>query len=160
MSNKSGIAEQVISIPKGGGEIKGLGESFSADLHSGTGNFNVPIQIPKGRNSFQPDLNLSYSTGNGNSCFGLGWQLSIPGINRKTSKGIPRYQGNDTFLLSGAEDLVPVKKENNFVQYRPRTEGIFAIITRFLDDENDFWEVINPTFIVCDFMRHILCLDA
>ena len=30
-------------------------------------------------------------SGNGNGPFGLGWNLSIPGVSRKTSKGVPRY---------------------------------------------------------------------
>jgi hypothetical protein len=91
MSNKSGTSSQVISLPKGGGAIKGIGETFSPDLFTGTGNFTVPIALPPGRNGFQPELNLVYSTGNGNGSFGLGWGLSIPGVSRKTSKGIPRY---------------------------------------------------------------------
>jgi hypothetical protein len=50
----------------------GLGETFAPDLHTGTGNLTVPIAIPPGRNKFQPDLSLVYSTGHGNSPFGLG----------------------------------------------------------------------------------------
>lgn len=147
MANKSGISEQIISLPTGGGELKGLGESFSPDLHTGTGNFSIPISLPPGRNGFQPEIQLVYSTGNGNSCFGQGWQLSIPGVSRKTSKGIPRYseasedRQPDTFLLSGTEDLVPVAKAENWTQFRPRTEGLFAIIKRYRDSENDYWEV-------------------
>ena len=109
MSNQSGTSSQVISLPKGGGALHGIGEKFSPDLHTGTGNFTVPIALPPGRNGFQPQLNLVYSTGNGNGPFGLGWSLSVPGVSRKTSKGVPRYDdATDTFILSGAEDLVPV----------------------------------------------------
>src|SRR5207253_9822873 len=86
-------------------------ETFSPDLHTGTGNFGVPITLPPGRNGFQPQLTLTYSTGTGNGPFGLGWSLSVPGVTRKTSHEIPRYQDGDTFLLSGAEDLVPTKEE-------------------------------------------------
>lgn len=62
--DKSGISEQVISLPKGGGALQGIGETFSPDLFTGTGNFTVPIALPAGRNGFQPELNLVYSTGN------------------------------------------------------------------------------------------------
>src|ERR1700675_2621323 len=92
MTNKSGTPGQVISLPKGGGALHGIGETFSPDLHTGTGNFTVPIALPPGRNRFQPQLNLVYSTGNGNGPFGLGWGLSILGVSRKTSSGIPRYR--------------------------------------------------------------------
>jgi hypothetical protein len=102
----------IISLPKGGGAQKGIGEKFSPDLHTGTGNFTVPIALPPGRNGFQPQLNVLYNTGNGNGVFGLGWNLSIPGVSRKTSHGIPRYRdydpelkNRDTFILSGAVDL-------------------------------------------------------
>ena len=42
MSNKSGTSNQVISLPKGGGALSGIGENFSPDLHTGTGNFTIP----------------------------------------------------------------------------------------------------------------------
>lgn len=88
--NKSNASNQVISLPQGGGAMHGIGDTFSPDLHTGTGNFTIPIALPPGRNGFQPKLNLVYSTGNGNGPFGLGWGLSIPGVSRKTSRGIPR----------------------------------------------------------------------
>src|SRR5689334_25377230 len=112
MSNKSGTSDQVISLSKGGGALHGIGETFSPDLFTGTCNFTVPIALPPGRNGFQPQLNLVYSTGNGNGPFGLGWSLSIPGVSRKTSDGVPRYneakhelresERRDVFILSGA----------------------------------------------------------
>ena len=132
-----------ISVPKGGGALQGIGETFSPDLFTGTGNFTVPIALPSGRNGFQPSLTLVYSTGNGNSPFGLGWQLSIPGVTRKTSDGIPRYQdAGDTFVLSGAEDLVPIDGDfPGIVRYRPRTEGLFARIEYHRDADNSHWVV-------------------
>jgi hypothetical protein len=36
-------------------------------------------------------LSLGYSAGSGNGPFGLGCQLSVPGVSRKTSRGVPRY---------------------------------------------------------------------
>ena len=88
MGNSSSSPSQIISLPKGGGAQHGLGEKFSPDLHTGTGNFTVPIALPPGRNGFQPQLNHPYSTGP----FGLSWRLGIPGLGRKTGKGNPRYQ--------------------------------------------------------------------
>jgi hypothetical protein len=43
----SGASNQVISLPKGGGALQGIGEKFSPDLHTGTGNFSVPIALPQ-----------------------------------------------------------------------------------------------------------------
>ena len=92
MGNNASEAGQTIALPKGGGALHGIGEKFSPDLHTGTGNFTIPVALPPGRNGFQPQLNLVYSTGNGNGPFGLGWNLSIPGVSRKTSKGIPQLR--------------------------------------------------------------------
>jgi hypothetical protein len=132
----------VISLPAGGGAISGLGEKFAPDLFTGTGNFAVPISVPPGRGSLQPQLNLSYSTGTGNGPFGLGWVLSLPGVSRKTSRGVPRYDAGDVFLLSGVEDLVPVVGGGTARQrYRPRTEGLFARIEHVQSPEQDHWEV-------------------
>lgn len=129
--------------------MKGLGEKFSPDLFTGTGNFSVPISLPPGRNGFQPDLSLGYSTGQGNGPFGLGWNLGIPGVSRKTSDGLPQYRDQslnpeewDTFILSGAEDLVPVAtRQPGVTRFRPRTEGIFAEIIRIRSGGNDYWQV-------------------
>jgi RHS repeat-associated protein len=143
MSQTTSAASQTISLPKGGGALQGLGEKFSPDLHTGTGNFTVPIALPSGRHGFQPALNLVYSTGHGNGPFGLGWSLSLPGISRQTSKGVPRYDdAQDIFILSGAEDLVAIPTElPGRKRYRPRTEGLFARIEHHRDPSNDYWEV-------------------
>ena len=168
MSNKSKSASQVISLPKGGGAQHGIGEKFSPDLHTGTGNFTVPIAVQPGRNGFQPQLNLVYSTGNGNGLFGSGWSLSIPGVSRKTSKGVPRYDDSkDTFFLSGAEDLVQVgtlQKDSTdttlttCTRYLPRTEGLFARIEHYHivhkgkanqpAGVDDYWEVRSKDGLV------------
>src|SRR5262245_53394786 len=136
MSNKSGTSSQVITLPSGGGALQGIGETFSPNLFSGTGNFTVPLGLPPGRNGLQPQLALVHSTGNGNGPFGLGWELGVPGVSRKTSKGVPRYRDRaanpnerDTFILYGAEDLVPVSEPAPEVtRFQPRTEGLFARI--------------------------------
>jgi hypothetical protein len=149
MSNKSGLSNQVISLPKGSGALQGIGEKFAPDLHTGTGNFTVPLALPPGRNGFQPQLHLVYSTGTGNSPYGLGWSLNIPGVSRKTSKGIPRYDDStDVFVLSGAEDLVPVEAQERITRYRPRTDGLFARILHHRDADNDHWEVRSKDGLV------------
>jgi RHS repeat-associated protein len=135
-------ASQTISLPKGGGALHGIGEKFSADLFTGTANFSVPIEVPSGRNGFHPQLALGYSSGTGNGPFGLGWSLSVPGVARKTSKGLPRYDDTrDVFILSGAEDLVPVESGPNFTRYQPRTEGLFARITHHFGAGENYWKV-------------------
>ncbi|MFB0552686.1 MAG: SpvB/TcaC N-terminal domain-containing protein [Phycisphaerae bacterium] len=125
MSNKSGT--DIIEKPQGGGAIKGIGEKFAPNLQTGTGNFTIPIELPQGRRGFQPSLSLQYSSGSGNSQFGLGWSVSIPRISRKTDKGLPEYiDDKDVFVLSGSEDLIAVSTDGEVTRYMPRTESSFA----------------------------------
>src|SRR5499427_403960 len=115
--SKAGTAQlPTISLPKGGGAIRGIGEKFAANPVTGTGSMTVPIAVSPGRSGFGPQLALSYDSGAGNGPFGLGWNLSLPAITRKTDKGLPQYddsEESDVFILSGAEDLVPVLVKKN-----------------------------------------------
>lgn len=141
----AGPQPPVISLPKGGGAIRGIGEKFAANPVTGTGSLTVPLATSPGRAGFGPSLQLTYDSGAGNGAFGFGFGLSLPAVTRKTDKGLPRYLEDpaDTFLLSGSEDLVPVPGEpgrrrrdgrDYLVRaYRPRIEGLFARIERWTD---------------------------
>jgi RHS repeat-associated protein len=161
-------AAPVISLPKGGGAIRGIGEKFAANPVTGTGSMTIPIYASPGRSGFGPQLALSYDSGGGNSAFGFGWSLGLPAITRKTDKGLPQYRDSDEsdiFILSGAEDLVPalVRSGGEWVRevlppraaygktysihrYRPRVEGLFARIERWVnlsDPQDTFWRSIT-----------------
>src|SRR5215218_9483352 len=146
-SNNQSTTLPAISLPKGGGAIRGIGEKFGANPVTGTASVSIPIFTSPGRSGFGPSLSLSYDSGAGNGPFGFGWNLSIPSITRKTDKGLPLYQDaeeSDVFILSGAEDLVPVLRPDGsrfedattvpgykIHRYRPRIEGLFARIERW-----------------------------
>lgn len=141
-----------ITLPKGGGAIRGIGEKFAANPVTGTGSMSVPIATSPGRSSFGPQLSLSYDSGAANGPFGFDWNLSLPAITRKTDKGLPRYwdaEESDVFILSGSEDLVPVLAPDGkrfedttsapgyaIHRYRPCIEGLFARIERWTDTAN------------------------
>jgi RHS repeat-associated protein len=98
-----------ISLPKGGGAIRGIGERFSANPATGTASFSVPVTVSQGRGGFGPRLSLSYDSGYGNGPCGFGWRLSREAIARRTDRGLPRYEdaaGADTFMLAGGAELV------------------------------------------------------
>jgi hypothetical protein len=147
-----------ISLPKGGGAIKGMGEKFAANPVTGTGSMSVPIATTPSRSGFGPQLSLAYDSGSGNGIFGMGWSLSLPMVTRKTDKGLPRYgdvEESDVFILSGAEDLVPILTAGKFDEidrdgynirkYRPRIEGLFARIERWttIDSGEIHWRSIS-----------------
>ncbi|MEP0883709.1 FG-GAP-like repeat-containing protein [Trichocoleus sp. ST-U3] len=158
-----------LSLPKGGGAIKGMGEKFAANPVTGTGSMSVPIATSPGRSGFAPQLSLSYDSGAGNGIFGLGWNLSLPAIARKTDKGLPRYgdaEESDVFVLSGAEDLVSGLKSDGTVdetlrdgycirKYRPRIEGLFARIERWtkVDSGETHWRSISKDNITTLYGR-------
>ncbi|MFA0963523.1 SpvB/TcaC N-terminal domain-containing protein [Roseivirga sp. BDSF3-8] len=131
-SESNQISVPKIELPKGGGAIKGIDEKFEVNAANGTASLSIPFPITPGRHSFGPSLSLSYSSGGGNSPFGLGWSLGLPQISRKTDKGIPRYAGEDIFMMAATEDLVPYLVEDGPGNWVPdqRTEGDYAI-TRY-----------------------------
>jgi RHS repeat-associated protein len=160
-----------ISLPKGGGAIKGIDEKFSVNAVNGTASFSIPLPFAPTR-GVSPALHLSYNSGNGNGIFGLGWHLDLSSIKRKTEKGLPQYFDNidsDIFLFSGSEDLVPEfeKINGDFIKepdgryrisekdspdklfkirfYRPRIEGSFARIERWTEIASGIikWRVIT-----------------
>jgi RHS repeat-associated protein len=155
---KSPFSAPRISLPKGGGAIRGIGEKFSANAVTGTGSLSIPIPVSPARSGFNPQLSLQYDSGDGNGVFGIGWSLTLPSITRKTDKGLPQYRDHeesDVFILSGAEDLVPVllRTEEGWVNaecerdgyrvrlYRPRVEGVFARIEKWtrIEDGDIHW---------------------
>jgi RHS repeat-associated protein len=163
-----------IELPKGGGAIRGIGEKFAANPVTGTGSMTAPIAMSPGRNGFGPQLSLSYDSGSGNGPFGFGWSLSLPSITRKTDKGLPQYlddEESDVFILSGAEDLVPVLNYDQSLwhdrrdvedviyrihRYRPRIEGLFARIERWTnvgDPSDVHWRSISKDNILTLYGR-------
>jgi RHS repeat-associated protein len=115
-SRTTGVHAPTISLPKGGGAIRGIGEKFAANPVTGTCSMSVPIATSPGRSGFGPQLSLTYDSGTGNGPFGFGWQLSLPAITRKTDKGLPLYRDgeeSDVYILSGADDLLPVFRQDH-----------------------------------------------
>lgn len=149
-----------IELPKGGGALKGIDEKFSVNTSNGTSSFTIPLPLSKGRPGFLASLSLGYNSGAGNSVFGLGWNLELPAIQRKTDKKLPQYQDeheSDVFVFSGVEDLVPALKKGSggrldpdestmpdgtaVKRYRPRIEGGFSRIEKLQNGQETYWKV-------------------
>lgn len=133
MNGQSGVSPEILPLPKGGGAIRSIGETFSPDLHTGTGNYRIPLWFPRGPGKFQPDMGIVYSTGGGNGPFGMGWHLPVMRMTRRTDQGLPTYDDDlDTFVLDG-EEIVPVGGG----RYRYRREEQF----RKIEKAGEGWEV-------------------
>jgi hypothetical protein len=160
-----------IGLPKGGGAIRGLGEAFTANPATGTGSCSVPIALSPGRSGFGPTLVLGYDSGRGNGPFGLGWDLGLPTITRRTERMLPTYRDeaeSDVFVLSAAEDLVPERDAtgnrvtllhpahapgHRIDRYRPRVEAGFARIERWTRtaDGDTHWRTISGANVTSVF---------
>ena len=175
-SSAPSVQLAAVTLPKSGGAISSIGEKFSTDPTTGTAKLTVPIAKTSvsTRGSAVPSLNLSYNSGSGNGIFGYGWDLALGRITRKTALGLPRYfdtlnsplpAEQDTFILSGSDDLVPelvysangawtplqpdqrtINSVNYFVHhYRPRVEVTFQRVERWIsaDGQNSHWRTIS-----------------
>ena len=154
MSTNASRAQAAISLPKGGGAIKGIGESFQANLFNGTGNHSLPLALSPGRGGFGPQFALEYSSGHGNGIFGLGWQLPAGAHHTQDRKGSawlrrqrclrlvrsrrPGAMPEAGDAIRTADELSwvpvdPLQRDGHAVYlYRPRTEGLFARIERWV----------------------------
>ena len=174
--NKAIGKSSSINLPNGGGAIRGISEKFSTNPVSGTASLTVPLPISVARN-FQPDLALSYDSGSGNSAFGLGWNINVSSIGRKTDNGLPEYldyQDSDTYTLGGAEDLVPYLEASNtdwlekiytrvlvgksweVKLYRPRIESVYSKIERWRDEESNiiWWRTVSTSNVTTVYGFH------
>jgi YD repeat-containing protein len=152
-----------VSVPKGGGAVRGITEKFQANPVTGTAGLSVPIALTPARGALE--LALSYDSGSGGGPFGHGWKVALPSIRRKTDKGLPRYRDRgddaDVFVFSEAEDLVLGETLDGALeasrtatfdtddyrveQFRPRTEGAFTRIERWTrtTDGYAWWRTVG-----------------
>ena len=78
-TKSNAIETPSISLPKGGGAIKGIDEKFSVNAINGTSSFSIPLPFSPAR-GITPQLALGYTSGAGNGAVGLGWNLSLSTI--------------------------------------------------------------------------------
>ncbi|KVK96227.1 SpvB/TcaC N-terminal domain-containing protein [Burkholderia ubonensis] len=162
MQKDTSVAVQCLALPKGGGAIVGLDNNLSPIGPSGMAELSLPLPVSAGR-GYAPALTLTYSSGAGNGPFGLGWQLGLTTIQRRTNRGVPRYDGGseDEFVGPDGEVLVSERdaqgrtvttpttqygakdlgKTYQVTRHFPRVESTFDRIERWqgADSTDDFW---------------------
>ncbi|MGD1859004.1 MAG: SpvB/TcaC N-terminal domain-containing protein [Leptolyngbyaceae cyanobacterium] len=169
-----------VRLPKGGGAIKGIGETFQSSPFTGTGSFAIPLGVPVAR-GLEPDLQLTYSSAGSQGVFGMGFNLSVPHVTRRTEKRLPDYSNLDEFVFSDAEYLVPMlhqpddRPDGDWLmheeyhdalepagrvtyrirRYCPRTEGAFLRIERWTrtHDGDDYWRITTADGIISTYGR-------
>ena len=166
-----------ISLPQGGGAIKSIEEKFKINAVNGTSSFSIPLPVSPAR-SFAPTVSLNYNSGSANGPFGLGWDLDIPAISRKTENKLPKYIDDDLsddFMIIGAEDLVSFLEkgidgwnaisinrtengtEYKIIPYRPRLEGQFTRIEKWIDiaTREMHWRTVSKDNVTSVFGKNI-----
>ncbi|MBI1820945.1 MAG: hypothetical protein HYR79_04475 [Nitrospirae bacterium] len=128
-----------LSIPPG--DYIQRGDTSTQDQFTGTLSYNLPIEVPPGRKGMAPDLNLTYRSGNGNGWIGLGWELEVGSIERKTRLGLDYASADFVLRLPGYNvELVPISNG----EYRAQIEGKFYRITPLTQG----WEVQDKNGVI------------
>jgi hypothetical protein len=135
----------------GSASIATIGNSLGPVGTRGAASFALPLPVSSARH-LTPALTLQYSSQSGNGPFGIGMQLPIPSIARKTSKGVPHYGGDDVMVGPDGVDLWPDLERQTHskiadqtfavVRYFPRIESSFDIYELWTSFESaPFWRV-------------------
>jgi hypothetical protein len=158
-ANEKVSTPAVLTLPKGGGAIQGMGQVLSPAGSRGLSELNFPIPVSAGR-GYIPALSLHYSSSDGNGLFGMGCHVGVMRVVRQTRYGIPQYSQDDAFVGPDGEELVAErdatgkiitrqcesygnqKLEGTYIvtRYYPRVEGAFHRIEHWaLANDAGFW---------------------
>ena len=125
---------------------------------SGSGTYDIPLELPPGRGGLQPELTLRYSSARGNGMLGVGWGLDgLSAVTRcdKTVAqdgfaGAPEFASDDAFCIDG-QRLVEVSRQIDW------TDQSAKIIYR---TEDDRFARITGTFAVRPLGDEFVAFDG
>lgn len=125
-----------------------VGGTVHVDPFTGTATTSIPIQVAAGRNGIQPNLQLVYSSANGNGWVGMGWKLELGAIERSTRFGVvynptPADNGNvyGVRLNGVSSELIKLAPNTpNDPNYRAKVEGGFLRVRTL---STGGWEVTD-----------------
>ncbi|UTY31249.1 toxin TcdB middle/N-terminal domain-containing protein [Treponema putidum] len=70
----------------------------------GSADFKIALKLPEGTGGLTPGLAVRYSSGGGHGVLGRGFSLEgIETISIDTRLGLPKYDGNDTYIIEGSK---------------------------------------------------------
>jgi hypothetical protein len=125
MHNTDNFTLETPSLPKGGGAVTGLKGNMAVAGPDGAAVFTLPLPVSAGR-GYSPSLALSYHSRNGNGPFGVGWEVNLLAIRRRTKKGVPDYDAHDEFTGPDGEVLVPRLNDSGEAEVR-RASALLAV---------------------------------
>ena len=135
----------------------------------GNATLTYPIEIPKGRNGLQPNIDLSYNSNGGNSILGVGWNIPLPAITIDTRWGVPRYDREfetELYCLDNEQLVLKTNNDDLLLQYqshkyirRDSTTDFVKFIVRDIENTdvvirygtnptNYWWKVISSDGLV------------
>ncbi|MCP4593463.1 MAG: hypothetical protein GY842_22225, partial [bacterium] len=143
---ETGVSDERVVLPDGPGSIGGVGENADIDPNMGTMSYAIKIDMPPGFSKATPSLSLSYSSGAGASVLGIGWNLSVPHIERMSLRGLPEYTADDEFAVNGGDELVEVGTDGTTRIFRSRYEKGFVRYKWFApgDGSGGYWTAEYP----------------
>lgn len=139
-------AAAAVTEPDGG--ESGLGVSAAppgVSGFTGAASYQFPIPVPPGRAGIAPNLALTYNSQAGNGRLGVGWNLDLGSIQRRTKDGL-KY-GVDDFIatINGSQaELVARPPEWGADTFGSKIEGAFMrfrITARDVYNQPVSWEV-------------------
>ena len=100
----------------------------TVDQSTGALIYEYPISLPEGRNGMTPELSVRYNSRNAtrpDTFTGLGWELSLPYIQRERFKGVQDIFSKAYFSSSISGNLIATTdtSSSQYTTYRPETDG-------------------------------------
>lgn len=155
-SNIDGVSAPLIqtinpNLPKVGGNTSSIANNVTPVVDKGEASisFALPNDV---QHRLGHALSLHLSSQQGNGSFGLGGQLNLPTIQRRTNKLRPRYDDQDIFVGPSGEELVPILPSTTrdlngtiwtVTRYRPRHDDHQLKLERWQKDGKQFWSSVN-----------------
>ena len=130
-SDASGFSDAAPTASSVLGAISGSG-----GVSGGSASYNIPIVVPPGRNGMQPNVQLSYSSSQGNGVAGVGWSLSSSSVISRcgmtvatdgVSKAVQYSENSDKLCLNGQRLIAVSTYGQSGSEYRTELDSFSRI---------------------------------
>ena len=106
--------------------------------------FDLKFDLPGGRAGMKPQVGIGYNSNGGSDECGKGFSIQgLSSITIDTRWGLPKYDGDDLYLLDG-EKLKKVESEENdenITYYETEAKKNYEEIKKINEDGKIYWEI-------------------